>query len=265
MGPWGRIFPRRISGRCVRAPGPPNRGFGARSGGTWPDPRLGTPRGPSGGIFARRPQGGSGRAVRAPGGRVRPEYTCFPVAPGLLRGPETPIPGRRRGRRGRPGPKGRPEWRRKRHGAPPARGVSIASGQATRLRPKCRRKRHRAPPARGVNIASGQAIRLLASQNGAWFCRRGCLSRGHTRQGLRNGCPEERARRLLTIIPTDGPARSEFKECREPKPKRSEEPNGVAGTKACGSDVRKNARRARWNRHPRRRRAAWHFLHRCVI
>ena len=93
MGPWGRIFPRRISGRCIRAPGPPNRGFGAHSGGTWPDPRLGTPRGPSGGIFARRPQGGSGRAVRAPGGRVRPEYTCFPVAPGRLRGPEIPHSG----------------------------------------------------------------------------------------------------------------------------------------------------------------------------
>ena len=98
MGPWGRIFPRRISGRCVRAPGPRNCGFWALSGGTWPDPRLGTPRGPSGRIFARRPQGGSGRAVRAPGGRVRPEYTCFPVAPGRLRGPETPHSGPALGR-----------------------------------------------------------------------------------------------------------------------------------------------------------------------
>ena len=108
MGPWGRIFPRRISGRPARAPGPPNCGFWALSGGTWPDPRLGTPRGPSGRIFARRPQGGSGRPVRAPGGRIRPESTCFPVAPGRLRGPETPHSGPTPGAPGAAGPERAP-------------------------------------------------------------------------------------------------------------------------------------------------------------
>ena len=148
---------------------------------------------------------------------------------------------------------------------PAARGVSIASGQAMRLRPKWRRKGHRAPPAPGVSIASGEAIRLLASQSAAWFCRRGRPSRAHTRERLRNGCPQERAPRVLAIIPTDGQARLEHRKCREPKPKWSGEPSGVAGTKACGADVRKSARRARWNRHQRQRRAALHFLHRSVI
>ena len=156
-------------------------------------------------------------------------------------------------------------WRRKRHGASASPRGERRVGEAMRLRPKWRRKRHRAPPAPGVSIASGQAVRLLASQSAAWFCRRGCPSRAHTRQGLRNGCPEERAPRVLGMIPTDGPARLEYKKCRGPKPERPWEPSGVAGTKACGTDVRKNARRARWNRHPRRRRAALHFLHRCVI
>ena len=108
MGPWGRIFSRRISGRPARAPGPPNCGFWALSGGTWPDPRLGTPRGPSGRIFAPRPQGGSGRAVRAPGGRIRPEYTCFPVAPGRLRGSETRHSGPASGAPGAAGPERAP-------------------------------------------------------------------------------------------------------------------------------------------------------------
>ena len=108
MGPWGRIFPRGVSGRCIRAPGPPHCGFGARSGGTWPDPRRGTHRGPSGRIFAPRPQGGSGRAVRAPGGRIRPESTCFPVAPGRLRGPETPHSGPAPGAPGAAGPERAP-------------------------------------------------------------------------------------------------------------------------------------------------------------
>ena len=108
MGPWGRIFPRRISGRCVRAPGPRNCGVWARSGGTWLDPRLGTPRGPSGRIFVPRPQGGSGRPARAPGGRIRPESTCFPVAPGRLRGPENPHSGPAPGAPGAAGPERAP-------------------------------------------------------------------------------------------------------------------------------------------------------------
>ena len=122
MGPWGRNFPRWAPGRSIRAPGPPICGFGAGSGRPWPVPRHGTPRGPSGENIPPRTQGGSGRPVRAPGERIRPESTCFPVAPDRLRGPEIPYSGpwrgRRRGRRRRPGPKGRPEWPRKRHGAP---------------------------------------------------------------------------------------------------------------------------------------------------
>ena len=121
MGPWGRSFPRGTPGRSIRAPGPPICGFGACSGGTWPDPRQGTPRSPSGENFAPRTQGGSVRPVRAPGGPIRPESTCFPVAPDRLRAPEIhnsgPWRGRRRGRRRRPGPKRGPMWRRKRHGA----------------------------------------------------------------------------------------------------------------------------------------------------
>ena len=108
MGTWGRIFPRGTPGRCIRAPGPPICGFWALSGGTWPDPRLGTPRGPSGRIFAPRPQGGSGRAVRAPGGRIRPESTCFPVAPGRLRGHENPHSGPAPGAPGAAGPERAP-------------------------------------------------------------------------------------------------------------------------------------------------------------
>ena len=88
MGPWGRIFPRGPPGRCIRAPGPPICGFWALSGGTWPDPRLGTPGRPSGRIFAPRTHGGSGRAVRAPGGRIRPEWpqTSRNGVPGARRG-----------------------------------------------------------------------------------------------------------------------------------------------------------------------------------
>ena len=108
MGPWGRSFPRGTPGRCIRAPGPPICGFWALSGGTWPDPRLGTPRGPSGRIFAPRPHGGSGRAVRAPGGRIRPESTCFPVAPDRLRGPEIPHSGPAPGAPGAAGPERAP-------------------------------------------------------------------------------------------------------------------------------------------------------------
>ena len=108
MGPWGRIFPRGTPGRCIRAPGPPICGFWALSGGTWPDPRLGTPRSPSGRIFAPRTHGGSGRAVRAPGGRIRPESTCFPVAPGRLRGPEIPHSGPAPGAPGAAGPERAP-------------------------------------------------------------------------------------------------------------------------------------------------------------
>ena len=93
MGSWGRIFPGGTPGRAIRAPGPPICGFGARSGGTWPDPRRGTPRSPSGRNFAPRAQGRSGRPVRAPGGRIRPESTCFPVEPGRLRDPEKPHSG----------------------------------------------------------------------------------------------------------------------------------------------------------------------------
>ena len=266
MGPWGRIFPRGTPGRCIRAPGPPICGFGARSGGTWPDPRRGTPRGPSGRIFAPRAQGG----VRAPGSRARGANSAgihvfsrrARPAPGPRKPPFRAGAGGAGGGRAR---KGAPSGPARGTERPAARGVSIASGQAMRLRPKWRRKGHRAPPAPGVSIASGQAIRLLASQSAAWFCRRGRPSRAHTRERLRNECPQERAPRVLAIIPTDGQARLEHKKCREPKPKWSGEPSGVAGTTACGADVRKNARRARWNRHPRRRRAALHFLHRCVI
>ena len=108
MGPWGRIFPRGTPGRCIRAPGPPICGFWALSGRTWPDPRLGPPRSPPGRIFAPRPHGGSGRAVRAPGGRIRPESTCFPVAPGRLRGPENPHSGPAPGAPGAAGPERAP-------------------------------------------------------------------------------------------------------------------------------------------------------------
>ena len=108
MGPWGRSFPRGTPGRSFRALGPPICGFGACSGGTWPDPRLGTPRSPSGRNFAPRTQGGSGRAVRAPGGRIRPDSTCFPVAPGRLRGPEIPHSGPAPGAPGAAGPERAP-------------------------------------------------------------------------------------------------------------------------------------------------------------
>ena len=108
MGPWGRSFPRGTPGRSIRAPGPPICGFGAGSGGTWPDPRQGTPRSPLGGNIAPRTQGGSGRPVRAPGGRIRPESTCFPVAPDRLRGPEIPHSGPAPGAPGTAGPERAP-------------------------------------------------------------------------------------------------------------------------------------------------------------
>ena len=213
--------------------------------------------------------GGPGARFARPGGEFGRNPRVFPSRPTGSGPPKSTIPGRGGAGAGGAGGgrarKGAPSGPARGTERPAARGVSIASGQAMRLRPKWRRKGHRAPPAPGVSIASGQAIRLLASQSAAWFCRRGRPSRAHTREGLRNECPQERAPRVLAIIPTDGQARLEHKKCREPKPKWSGEPSGVAGTKACGADVQKNARRARWNRHPRRRRAALHFLHRCVI
>ena len=92
--------------------------------------------------FCPTASGGSGRPVRAPGGRIRPEYTCFPVAPGRRGAPETrhsgPAPGS-------PGPLRGP-------GAPPApwsrlrgRAPGRAGPAPGRRRPgprPCRRRFH---------------------------------------------------------------------------------------------------------------------------
>ena len=266
MGPWGRIFPRR--GFWALHPGP--RAAKPRVWGSFWRNVAGSAPGnapwavggnfcptASGGVRARgsRARGANSAGIHVFSRRARP-------APGPRNPPFRAGAGGAGGGRAR---KGAPSGPARGTERPAARGVRIASGQAMRLCPKWRRKGHRAPPAPGVSIASGQATRLRASQSAAWFCRRGAPSQAHTRQGLRDGCPEERAPRVLAIIPTNGPTRLEYKKCKEPKPERSGEPSGVAGTKACGADVRKNARRARWNRHQRRRRAALHFLHRCVI
>ena len=205
MGPWGRNFPRGTPGRPIRAPGSPILGFGAGSFRTCRDPRQGTPRSPSGKNIAPRTQGGSGPPLRAPGGRIRPESTCFPVAPARLRGPESPHPG--------PAP-----------GAPEAAGPERA--------PRVAPQEARSPASPRGSIAS---VRWPAGQ--LRFCRGGCPSRAHTRRGLRNGCPQERAPRVLAIIPTDGPTRLEYNKCREPRPKRPGEPSGVAGTKACSANA----------------------------
>jgi len=196
MGPWGRIFPRRISGRSGGIPGPPNCGFWALSGGTWLDPRLGTPRRPSGRIFAPRPQGGSGRPARAPGGRIRPESTCFPVAPGRLRGPEIPHSGPAPGAPGAAGPERaprvapqearsprQPEGPASRRGKPAACAPSGAARGTEPRQPQGRASRRGKPPA---------CLRAKAQLD---FAAWGCPSRAHVRQGLRNGCPEERAAR----------------------------------------------------------------------
>ena len=63
-------------------------------------------------------RGGPGAQFARPGGEFGRNPRVFPSRPAGSGAPKTPIPGRRRGRRGRPGPKGRPEWPRKRHGAP---------------------------------------------------------------------------------------------------------------------------------------------------
>ena len=62
--------------------------------------------------------GGPGARFARPGGEFGRNPRVFPSRPAGSGAPKSPIPGRRRGRRGRPGPKGRPEWPRKRHGAP---------------------------------------------------------------------------------------------------------------------------------------------------
>ena len=98
---------------------------------------------------------------------------------------------------------------------------------------------------------------MLASQSAAWFCRRGCPSRAHTRQGLRNGCPEERAPRVLAIIPTDGPTRSEYKRCRGPKPNQGRHVLRTrTGRRPCLTYVRKYARLARKGRQALRSKAS---------
>ena len=63
-------------------------------------------------------RGGPGARLARPGGEFGRNPRVFPSRPAGSGAPKPPIPGRRRGRRGRPGPKGRPEWPRKRHGAP---------------------------------------------------------------------------------------------------------------------------------------------------
>ena len=63
-------------------------------------------------------RGGPGARFARPGGEFGRNPRVFPSRPAGSGAPKSPIPGRRRGRRGRPGPKGRPEWPRKRHGAP---------------------------------------------------------------------------------------------------------------------------------------------------
>ena len=152
--PGGGYSERRVKTRWIRAPGAPKRAKNAYDRGTphgavgkdfsprdsWalhPGPRAAKLRvwGPfwrnlAGSAPGNAPWavgenfcptgsgGGPGARFARPGGEFGRNPRVFPSRPAGSGAPKPPIPGRRRGRRGRPGPKGRPEWRRKRHGAP---------------------------------------------------------------------------------------------------------------------------------------------------